>query len=811
MLQIPRVLRPTEIDEILHSLPKDLTESYDRLLSRVDESVSQEVAVALEWLSLSKRPLFIEEILEGVIVNPDTTPIYNPDRLLNATDLLSCLTGLITIEPEVPPDEQIKVERHIVALAHSSVRDYLTSPNSRNTAAFGRYHFEQKIAHEFIARSCVEYLICCKLVSWVNNNYPLAKYSDHYWTQHAEHVPGLVPILRRRLSKMWSPILYPEIGTTPMLLASESDEPKGNFVNVSDIPKYELLETPIGSFFNTLNDSLYSPLDEARSEFRLLVLLSSKAWDDPIECRLQVVSLNEVPYFCAISWSWGSTSDPCRIIVDGVPTRMPSNLECALRYLRQAQAGYHQVLWVDAICINQADLEERNNQVAIMPQIYGNAKKVISWLGAEDRSTRLAMRFLSGFQDIPDAPDSVRNGLMSMSADTWNALQLFFDRPWFSRLRIISEAAVAKEIEVVCGNQSIPWSVLERIEEAYDVHGPELLDYTFNFRHSDRDTDNLQLRERALTFSILGSAQLTTLVAIRRRLKSGLPYSLLELLVMTRHNKATEARDRVFALFPLDNEIYAHHPPPFPIDYAIPIPQTYVRFAAYWLCRSRNLDLLSFAGVAALDSEFPTWLPDLRILKITSLDPGIASRPFARHFQRLYSATSTSFASPEFANDNTVLNLSGIHIGIINMVCRHSPSYLPPKIDQLLQWKESMKIPVVLNRYQGEPENQVFLRTLLADQDFNHSTGSSRLNWKRQEIRNDDMHQILASHTQALQYSLEGRTFMTAETGYVGLCPEHAQSGDRIVLLHGGRMPYVIRPRYNSDEELTGYTFIGEA
>jgi hypothetical protein len=107
MLQIPRVLRPTEIDEILHSLPKDLTESYDRLLSRVDESVSQEVAVALEWLSLSKRPLLIEEVLEGVIVNPDTSPIYKPDRLLNATDLLSCLTGLITIEPEIPLDEKI--------------------------------------------------------------------------------------------------------------------------------------------------------------------------------------------------------------------------------------------------------------------------------------------------------------------------------------------------------------------------------------------------------------------------------------------------------------------------------------------------------------------------------------------------------------------------------------------------------------------------------------------------------------------------------------------------------------------------------
>jgi hypothetical protein len=72
------------------------------------------------------------------------------------------------------------------------------------------------------------------------------------------------------------------------------------------------------------------------------------------------------------------------------------------------------------------------------------------------------------------------------------------------------------------------------------------------------------------------------------------------------------------------------------------------------------------------------------------------------------------------------------------------------------------------------------------------------------------MPKILANHTQALRYSLEGRTFMAAENGYVGLCLKYAQSGDRIVLLYSGRMPYVIRPRYNSDEELTGYILIGE-
>jgi hypothetical protein len=133
---------------------------------------------------------------------------------------------------------------------------------------------------------------------------------------------------------------------------------------------------------------------------------------------------------------------------------------------------------------------------------------------------------------------------------------------------------------VVCdyrGNQSIPWSVLERIEEAYALHGPELLNYTFGFRNMGVDiVDNARRQERALTISILGSAPMTTVVAIRRRLKSGLPYSLLELLVMTRYYGAThDPRDRIFALLPLDNEMY--HRITFQTDYTMPTEEIYVR------------------------------------------------------------------------------------------------------------------------------------------------------------------------------------------------------------------------------------------
>jgi hypothetical protein len=305
---------------------------------------------------------------------------------------------------------------------------------------------------------------------------------------------------------------------------------------------------------------------------------------------------------------------------------------------------------------------------------------------------------------------------------------------------------------------------------------------------------------------------MTTLVKIRKRLKDGFPYSLLELLNMTRHHRTIGARDRIFSLFSLDGENHAHSQ--MAIDYALSVEQVYINFAAYWLHRSRNLDLLSFAGAAVRhDFRLPTWVPSLGNLNMRSLDPEIASQPIAKGLQRLYNATSTTFASPEFAKHNTVLNLSGVHIGVINKAYHYPLSDLPLQNDQIIQWKELMKISAVSNQYRGKLENEVFWRTLLADQDFNNCTGPSRLNRRKiQEIRNNDTHRILASHTQALQCSLYGRIFMTSECGYVGLCPQFAESGDLIVLLHGGRMPYIIRPVYNSEEvSINHYELIGEA
>jgi hypothetical protein len=119
---------------------------------------------------------------------------------------------------------------------------------------------------------------------------------------------------------------------------------------------------------------------------RLLRLLPDKI-DSRIRCELFDYKFRDkaqLPYE-ALSYVWGDQQNKKRILVDGGYLDITNNLYEALLRLRDCRKA--RVLWVDAICINQADVQERANQVGIMPKIYAYASQVIAWLGeAKDRS-----------------------------------------------------------------------------------------------------------------------------------------------------------------------------------------------------------------------------------------------------------------------------------------------------------------------------------------------------------------------------------------------------------------------------------------
>ena len=101
-----------------------------------------------------------------------------------------------------------------------------------------------------------------------------------------------------------------------------------------------------------------------------------------MRCELFEVSRQHADYQ-ALSYVWGSKNVKRSISLNNRILPVTFNLESALRHLREQlknQPG-GATLWVDALCINQADDSERTEQVQMMRSIYERCRCVIVYLG----------------------------------------------------------------------------------------------------------------------------------------------------------------------------------------------------------------------------------------------------------------------------------------------------------------------------------------------------------------------------------------------------------------------------------------------
>ncbi|KAL9046739.1 MAG: hypothetical protein Q9214_000504 [Letrouitia sp. 1 TL-2023] len=145
------------------------------------------------------------------------------------------------------------------------------------------------------------------------------------------------------------------------------------------------------------------PAGQLDGQFRLLTLLPGEIGSD-LYGQLQHASLDAPCMYEALSYTWGdpypersrfhNNKADCfgAILLDGVHVKIGSNLEAALQSLRERNEP--RILWVDAICINQRDTAERNEQVKVMGRIFEGAKRVLAWLGPQGEDSDLAFESL---------------------------------------------------------------------------------------------------------------------------------------------------------------------------------------------------------------------------------------------------------------------------------------------------------------------------------------------------------------------------------------------------------------------------------
>lgn len=151
--------------------------------------------------------------------------------------------------------------------------------------------------------------------------------------------------------------------------------------------------------------AIYTSLNPALNEIRLLRVLPDRRIRVPgspsfVQCELSIHSLDKAvpPSYTALSYVWGpeptdtTTTENNTLVLNGEAIPARENLLHALRSFQRRSDEAH--LWVDAVCINQGDKEEKKTQIALMGQIYSAAERTVIWLGQKEGDSDEAMDFV---------------------------------------------------------------------------------------------------------------------------------------------------------------------------------------------------------------------------------------------------------------------------------------------------------------------------------------------------------------------------------------------------------------------------------
>jgi hypothetical protein len=137
-----------------------------------------------------------------------------------------------------------------------------------------------------------------------------------------------------------------------------------------------------------LETYVYQPV--ARREFRLLILYSGQL-DDDLSATLVCSSLDDLRHLTyeTVSYAWGDAKLKAQLLVDNAILKIPASASAVLRQVRSKNKPRR--LWMDAVCIDQADVKERQRQVSYMRDIYTNSSRNLIYLDHSDNHTEAAL------------------------------------------------------------------------------------------------------------------------------------------------------------------------------------------------------------------------------------------------------------------------------------------------------------------------------------------------------------------------------------------------------------------------------------
>jgi hypothetical protein len=357
----------------------------------------------------------------------------------------------------------------------------------------------------------------------------------------------------------------------------------------------------------------YKPFTTDTS-IRILALLPAEK-EDRIECQLSIIERDQAPPYKALSYAWGRPTDTRLIVCGGKKLKIPANLRNALWRIRDP--AEIQLLWADAVCINQSDEQERGHQVKYMGSIYSNAEQILVWLGSDASDVFDCFDDAKEFEEaealfdtIYAAVDSINSQEPSMQVCSnvprfqlgdldhdacyaWTTFAKLLDRPWFSRLWVVQEVGLGKSVIALFGDARMEFDDLMWI--AHWLRSEAVLaDYfSINTHYSS-------------VFSIFPARYKETVH------ESGWDtFDFLELLVVTSTQLASDPRDYIYALLGHPRALIGGVPIVEP-DYRKTVSALFLEVAIKLIDDTKSLRVLSAVrhrNESDLEEEYASWVP----------------------------------------------------------------------------------------------------------------------------------------------------------------------------------------------------------
>jgi len=592
----------------------------------------------------------------------------------------------------------------------------------------------------------------------------------------------------------------------------------------------------------------YTPLDPSQRNIRLVILLPGQ-WADVISCKLVIAALEVVPQYEALSYYWGNPKTTIPILVDECWCDVTNNLANALRRIRSQTT--ERTLWIDAICINQADSKEKTHQVGMMGDIYSKTSCCLVWLGEDkedenapfnsihesagvlwtfEDSEKIEMAQLASNGEAASAfrllyslakcsnqghvynlPDD--HGVMIESPWDKNTSPKWFDpaceslntlivsRQWWDRIWTLQEAVLPREMTFICGGMSMPWKMLSAAADALQ-RCRRCCESFLNGLDPHLSMTLWHLSLKCFRISSIRKGE-------QRR-------NIWSLLTIGLSRESTNPLDKVYGVLGLaqlwdgQDSIVA--------DYSVAPRKLMERVSFEELRHSRALKaLVSASHRPVANFELPSWvtdwtlsLPERQVMALSN---------WAVDYDD-YSACDDTVSDVWLTKDGA-LSLWGIQVDIVEQVGLKLEVVTGAQWDtysdtirlwrRLLQSRRGEETPYS----SSDGLTRAFIRAILGGRLVRRITTGisyqaerklyqiSEVEYAAYEkmIRNDSSGRHITSEMQNdVQRGVRGRHFFITRTGYVGFASGNVEISDEIYVFCGGRIPFVLRRQTNQSK-----------